>query len=152
MEPSSKRQLTILGLIVVVLLVLFFVAAFHHPDKGSGPGCSSDQLQTWRERLFHPEPVARGQLSGCTTALGAFVIPTSCALKIAAADTRSRRLVVEAIDKIQLSFVTDADGRKLTMNVDLERAKNTELSIGKDGQRIVLVCRNGNTTCQANLK
>lgn len=153
MEPSSKRQLTMLGLIVAVLLALFIVAAVHDPDKGSGPGCSSEQLQTWRERLVHSEPVSPGQLRGCTAALGTFIIQDrSCALTIAKADARSRRLVVQAIDEIRLSFVTDVDGRKLTMNADLDAGKTTEFSVGKDGQRIVLRCRNEQATCQVNLK
>jgi hypothetical protein len=143
---------TILGLVVVVLLALFVVSAAHKPgDGGPGSGCSPVKRDTWRARLLPPTPVTRGQLSGCTTTLGAFTIAEQCTLEIAAADARSRQLVVKAIDPLKLTIITNADGRTITMQPKLERDQKAQIFVGKDRKKIVFHCLNG-TSCGAHLE
>jgi hypothetical protein len=149
MNPSTRRTLIFLGIVAAVLIVLFFVSAMHTPGRG---GCATSDLEAWRARVLSPEPVAPGQLSGCTTVLRqTFTIPGSCTLQVARADERSRQLVVSAVEPLTLGFVTDADGRSLDINADVVPGKPRQLFIGKDGQTFTLVCKNG-SPCHARLE
>ncbi|HWO22621.1 MAG TPA: hypothetical protein VNO30_27870 [Kofleriaceae bacterium] len=144
--------MTILATFVVVLLALFVISVVHRPDdRGLGSGCSSRQRAAWRARLLRTEPVAPGQLAGCTAAPGRFTITGACALKIAAAEARSRRLIVEAVDAVELRRVTNADGRLLTMRAELEPGERTEIVIGKEGETLGLRCLTG-ATCRAGVE
>jgi hypothetical protein len=152
MDHSTARQLTILGIAVVVLLALFVVSVVHSPDDSSpGSGCSSSQRDSWLARKLRGDPVAPGQLSGCTTVLGPFTINGACMLSVAAADARSRQLIVEALDAMELKLVTSADGRSITMREVLKPGENRSISIGKDGQSVWFRCLTG-TTCRAGIK
>ncbi|HWU86816.1 MAG TPA: hypothetical protein VN253_06060 [Kofleriaceae bacterium] len=95
--------------------------------------------------------MAPGQLGGCTTVLGRFTIHGSCELKIAAAETRSRRLSIEALDAIELRLVMDADGREITTRAKIEAGKKKDIFVGKDGQSLALSCQTG-TTCRASIQ
>lgn len=152
-EPcNAVRTLIILGSVVVVAIALFVVSAAHHPDDTSpGSGCSSSQRETWRARLLRSEPVAAGQLGGCTAAPGRFVITGACELTIAAAGARSRRLVIEDVDALALRLVTNADGRRITMQAELDPGQRKQIFIGKDGETIGLRCCAG-ATCRAGLE
>src|SRR5262245_44909959 len=136
MEDSTKRRLIILAILVGVLIVLFVVSIVAGTGDDRGSGCSSGDQKSWRARLLPSKPVAPGQLSGCTTALGTVTIQGSCELKIAAADERSRRLVLEAIDAVGLQRVTDADGRRMEMNAKLKPGKPSELFVDKKGEKL----------------
>ncbi len=152
MERRTKRPLIILGIFVLVLLALFVASVVYRPDdRGAGSGCSPGRRETWRARLLRSEPVAPGQLGGCTTAPGPFTIAGGCELKIAAADARSRRLVVEAIDRVEVRRVTDADGRRITMRAELEPGKSTQIFVGKGGETVGLRCLGG-ITCRAGVR
>jgi hypothetical protein len=141
-----------LGIVVVVLLALFVVSVVHSPDDNSpGSGCSSRQRDTWRECVLRSNPVAPGQLGGCTTVLGRFTITGACELKVAADDARSRQLTVEALDAMELHLVTNADGRPMTMRVELKHGETKQIFVGKDGQTIRFRCLKG-TTCHAGVK
>jgi hypothetical protein len=76
MASSSKRSLIILGILGLVVLALFVVSVVFGSDGGGGSGCSSRELDQWRDRLFDPEPVERGQLAGCPIATGRTVTVT----------------------------------------------------------------------------
>jgi hypothetical protein len=136
-----------LGIVVAVLLALFVVSVAYRPDSG----VSSGQRESWRESLFPTEPAAPGQLGGCTAAPGSFTITGSCELKIAAADARSRRLVVEAIDAVELRRTMDADGRRIGMRAKLEPGKSEQIFVGKAGETIGLRCLGG-PTCRASVR
>jgi hypothetical protein len=156
MDPSTKRILIILGIVVVIVVALFIVAVAYTPagDRpGSSSGCSQDRRKEWQARLFGSKPVGVGQLRGCKTSLGPFPLSQgqTCRLTIAKADTRSRKLVIESAQLIQLSFKTDADGRKLEMKSKPKGGKPTEISISKDGQEIDFQCLVGNP-CQIVLR
>lgn len=152
MAPSTRRSLIFLGIFGAVLLALF-VAGVVSGAGGGGPGsgCSPGQREAWRARLLRAEPVARGQLSGCTTVPGRFIVTGSCQLRIAAADARLRRLVLEAIDPIRLELAIDADGRRIPMRAELAANQREEILIGEDGQILRISCRTGGT-CRATIQ
>jgi hypothetical protein len=152
MDRSTRRTLILLGIVVVVLLALFVMAAAHNPDDTSpGSGCSFSQRESWRARLLRPEPVAPGQLGGCTTVPGPFIIHGTCELRVAAADARSRQLVIETLDAIELRLDTSADGRSITLRDELKPDESRSISIAKDGQIVRFRCLTG-TTCRAGIK
>lgn len=154
MDPSTKRILIILGIVVVVVVALFILAVAYTPaGEGRTSGCTPDRREAWRERLLGTKPVGPGQLRGCTTSLGKFSVPQgqNCFLTIAKADARSRRLVIESAQTIRLFVHTDADGRKMRMKSDPKSDKPTEISIGKEGQLIEFHCLVGNP-CQIVLR
>jgi hypothetical protein len=150
MDDSTRRTLTILATFAVVLIALFVFSV------GFRPGCSCGRREDWQARLLRPKPVAPGQLSGCTTKLGTSTVTGMCKLKIAAADVRSRRLVIESNDRIQIIRVMDADGRDITTKAELNKPgakkpiESTELSIGKEGATLDLVCLSAD--CRVTLK
>jgi hypothetical protein len=150
MDKSAKRRLIILGIVVAALLVLFVVSVVHG-GGGPGGGCSAGQRAAWRTRLLRSGPVAPGQLGGCTTAPGRFAISVGCELKVAAADARSRQLVIEAVDPIELRLVTDADGRRIAMRVKLEPGQSKQIFVGKAGETLGLRCLTG-ITCRAGVR
>lgn len=142
----------VLGIIAGVVLALFIVSVVYRPDEdGPGSGVSPTARERWRERLFPSKPVAAGQLGGCTAALGAFTIAGSCELKIAAADARSRRLIVEATDPVELRRTMNADGRRMAMRAKLEPGKREQVFVGEDGETLGLRCLAG-LTCRAVLR
>ena len=152
MEHSTRRPLIVLAVLAVVVIALFVLSVVYPSrDTREGSGFSSGDRETWRSRLLPADPVGRGQLSGCTTAPGELTIHNSCALKVAAADARSRKLVIQAIDAVEVRRVTDADGRRMTMRADLEPGKTTQVFVGKDGETIGLRCLSG-VTCRAVVK
>ncbi len=152
MEKSTQRWLIVLGIFVVVLLALFVASVVYRPDdRGPGGGCSPSQRETLQARLLRPTPVAPGDLRGCTTAPGAFTIPGSCALQIAAADAWSRRLVVAAIDPVEIRRITNADGRRIAMRLELEPGKDTQIFVGKEGETVALRCLAG-LACRASVR
>lgn len=143
MDSSTKRTLIILGVIVVVLLMLFVVAVVAADGKSKPSGCTSDRREAWRERLLGSQSVKPGQLRGCTSSLGTFVMPGgSCVLVVAASDARSRQLKItlESALEMTLDINTDADGRTLSMHPKLKPHKSTQISFGKDEQRITFQC------------
>jgi hypothetical protein len=95
--------------------------------------------------------VAPGQLGGCATAPGRLTISTSCELEIAAADARSRRLVIEALDPLELGRTIDADGRRIVTRGELAPGKASEIFVGKAGETLRLRCLSG-FTCRVNLQ
>jgi hypothetical protein len=152
MEKSHRRALIFLVVLAAVLVALFVASVARRPDdRGPGGGCSPGEREAWQARLLRAQPVGPGQLAGCTTAPGVFTISGACALQIAAADARSRRLVVEALDPLELRRVTDADGRRIAMRVELEPGKDTQIFVGKDGDTVGLRCLSG-LTCRARLR
>ncbi len=152
MERATNRSLIVLAIFVVVLLALFVASLVYRPDdRGPGGGCSPGQRETLQARLLRPTPVAPGDLRGCTTAPGAFTIAGSCALEIAAADARSRRLVVAAIDPVEIRRVTNADGRRIAMRLELDPGKDTQIFVGKEGETVALRCRAG-ISCRASVR
>jgi hypothetical protein len=154
MASSSKRSLIILGILGLVVLALFVVSVVFGSDGGGGSGCSSRELDQWRDRLFDPEPVERGQLAGCPIATGRTVtvtIPGRCALRIAPADARLRRLIIQALQPLELERTTDADGRRITSRADLDPGEREELFVRKEGETLGLRCRAG-ATCRATLR
>jgi hypothetical protein len=152
MEGSHKRSLIILGVLAMILLALFVISVVYRPgDSSPGSGCSPGQRETWRARLLRSEDVAPGQLGGCTAAAGPFTIPGGCELRIAAADARSRRLVIEAVDPVELRRVTSADGRRIAMRADLAPGKSTQIFVGKEGEAVGLRCSAG-LTCRARVR
>ena len=152
MDRSTRRSLILLGIFAGVVLALFVVSVVYRPDDdGPGSGFSSGRRESWRARLFPSSPVAPGQLGGCTGALGPFTIAGSCELKIAAADVRSRRLVVEATDPMELRRTMDADGRRMAMRAQLEPGKSEQIFVGKEGETFGLRCRGG-LTCRASVR
>ena len=135
-----------------MLLTLFVVSVAYRPDEGGpGSGCSSGQRDAWRARLLPSTPVGQGQLGGCTTALGPFSIAGACTLTIAAADARSRQLGVEAIDPVKLIIITEADGRRITMQPELKQGERKQIFVGKDQKTIVFRCLTG-PTCHVRLE
>jgi hypothetical protein len=152
MAPSNKRSLVILGIFALVLLALFVANVVFESDGGPGSGCSSRELDDWRARLFRPEPVGRGQLAGCTTAPGRiFTVARRCELRIAPSDVRFRRLIVQAIQPIELQRSTDADGRRITMRAELKPGESEEIFVRKDGETVGLRCLAG-VTCRATVR
>jgi hypothetical protein len=154
MASSTKRSLIILGILGLVVLALFAVSVVFESGGRGGSGCSSRKLDAWRDRLFDPEPVERGQLAGCPIAPGRIVsvtIPGRCALRIAPADARLRRLVVQAVQPVELERTTDADGRRITMRADLDAGEREELFVQRGGETLGLRCRAG-ATCRAVLR
>jgi hypothetical protein len=149
MGHSTRQSLIVLGCLGVVVIALF-VLSVAYPSRGTreGSGFSAGDRETWRSRLVPADPVARGQLSGCATAPGELTIATGCALKVAAAGARSRKLSIRAIDAVEVRRVTDADGRRMTMRARLEPGKSTQVFVGKDGETIGLRCLSG-ATCRA---
>jgi hypothetical protein len=151
-DPSHKRPVIVLGLVAAVLVALFVVSAVHAPgDGGPGSGCAPARRDTWRARLVPATPVAPGQLGGCTTTLSTFVITGQCTLEIAAAGARSRQLVVEALDPVKLTLVTDADGRRITQQPELAAGEEQQIFLGKDRTTIRFRCLAG-VTCRARLE
>ena len=150
MERSTRRSLIILGIFAGVVLALFVVSVAYRPDD-DGPGLSSDQRERWRARLFPTSPVAPGQLGGCTRAPGSFTIAGSCELKISAAEVRSRRLVVEATDRMELQRTMNADGRRMAMRAEIEPGKSEQIFVGEEGETIGLRCLGG-VTCRARVR
>ncbi len=153
MGSSSKRPLIVLGILALGVLALFAASVvFQSEAGGAGSGCSSRKLDVWRDRLFEPEPVGRGQLAGCTTAPGrVFTIAGRCELRIAPADARFRRLVVQAVQPLELQRTTDADGRRITMRADLEPGEREEVFVRKEGETLGLRCLAG-ATCRATVR
>ena len=150
MERSTRRSLILLGVFAGAVLALFVVSVAYRPDE-DGAAVSADGRERWRDRLFPSKPVASGQLAGCTAAPGPFTIPGSCELRIAAADTRSRRLVVEADGPVELRRTMDADGRRIAMKATLTPGKSEQIFVGKDGETIGLRCLGG-LTCRASVR
>lgn len=146
MGASDRRPLIILAIVAAVLVVAFVVAVAYRP----GAGLSAGWRERWRARLFPASPVAPGQLAGCAAAPGPFTIAGSCQLRIAPASTRSRRLVVVAVDPVELLRTVDADGRALAMRAALDPGETAQLFIGEAGESMVLRCRSG-LTCRARL-
>ena len=141
MDRRARRRLIILGILAGVLLALFVVSVVYRgDDRGPGSGCSSSRREAWRARLLPSEPVVPGQLGGCTPVLGTFSISGGCELKIAAAEPRSRRLVVVAVDPVEIRRITDADGRRIAMRAELEPGKRTQIFVGRAGESIALRC------------
>jgi hypothetical protein len=152
MEDSTRRSVIVLGILAGVVIALFVVSVVYRPDEEApGSGGSSSTRERWRDRLFPAKPVAPGQLGGCTAALGAFTIAGSCELKIAAADARSRRLIVEATDPVELRRTMNADGRRMAMRAELGPGKREQIFVGEDGETIGLRCLGG-LTCRAVLR
>jgi hypothetical protein len=153
MDPSTKRVLIILGVVILLLFALFILAAAFAPPGNASSGCTGDRRKQWRARLLGSESVGAGQLRGCTTTLGPFSLPQGqlCILRIAEADARSRQLVVETSQKMELLVHTNADGRKLTMKAEPKSGKPTEISFGKEEQRIDFICRDA-SPCQVRLR
>lgn len=148
---STKRSLVLLGILALVVLVLFAGSLALESDRA---GCSSRDLDAWRARLLRPEPVARGQLAGCPIAPGRIVsvtIPGRCDLRIAPADARFRRLVIQAVQPVELVRTTDADGRRITLRADLDPGEREELFVRKEGETLALRCRAG-ATCRATVR
>jgi hypothetical protein len=145
MDDSTRRTLTILATFAVVLIALFVFSV------GYRPGCSCGRREDWQARLLRPKPVALGQLSGCPKEPGLLKVPGTCKLTIAAADARSRRLVIKAIEPMELKRVTNADGRHIPVRGDLEPNKPTEIFVGKEGETIELSCLGGASSCSARL-
>ena len=152
MDPSTRRPLIGLGVVVLVVLALFFVSALHHPgDDTPGSGCSTDQRDRWRARLLRAEPVPAAQLGGCTTALGPFTVTGACDLRIAAADARSRRVVITPIDALEIKLDMDADDRPMKLRANLAPGQRKELFLGKDAQTITFTCL-ASSSCRARLE
>lgn len=150
MPSSTRRSLVIAAIFAAVLLALFVFGTARGLGDRRG-GCSKEDREAWRERLLRPEPVAAGQLAGCTSSPGPFVVPGECTLTVAAADVRSRRLVIGAIDPVGITVFTDADGRRIRMRPEIAPGDRTELSIGKDGGTVSFRCLTG-TTCRARVE
>jgi len=150
MDSSRRRSLIILGVVAGVVLALFIVSVAYRPD-GDGPAVSSSGRDRWRDRLFPDAPVAPGQLAGCTAALAPFTIQGSCELRIAAADARSRRLVIEVTDLVELRRTMDADGRRIAMKSKLKPGKSEQVFVGKEGETLGLRCLAG-LTCRASVR
>lgn len=151
MDSSTKRTLLILGVIVLVLVALFVVAVVAAAHDGEPSGCSAERRRALRDRWLGSGSVKPGDLRGCTTSLGSFVVNGVCVLSIAPSDARSRRLVIESPVAMTLDITTDADGRKLTMHPELKPNKPTEISFGKDKQSIVFHCPSP-SGCKVTLK
>ena len=155
MASSPQRSLIILGILGLVVLALFFISVVFQSDAGGpGAGCSSRKLDDWRDRLFQPEPVRRDQLAGCPIVSGRVISVTvagRCELRIAPADARLRRLVVQAVQPVELDRTTDADGRRVRMRADLAPGESEEIFVRKEGEALGLRCRAG-ATCRAILR
>lgn len=151
MDRSTRRSLIVLGVIAGVLLVLFVVGVVARPADDDGPAVSAGARERWRDRLFPSKPIAPGQLAGCAAAPGSFTIAGSCELRIAAADTRSRRLVIEATDAVELRRTMNADGRRMAMKAKLEPGTSEQLFVGEDGETIGLRCLAG-LSCRAGVR
>jgi hypothetical protein len=140
------------AIVAGVVIALYVISVVYRPDDDSpGSGFSSESRERWRARLFPSSPVAPGQLGGCTGAPGAFTIAGSCELVIAAADARSRRLVVEATDRIELRRTMNADGRRMAMRAELEPGKSEQIFVGEEGETIGLRCLGG-LSCRARIR
>jgi hypothetical protein len=152
MGDPARRSLILLGIFAGVVLALFVVSVVHRPDDDRpGSGVSSDRREGWRARWFPSDPVAPGQLGGCAGAPGAFVVAGSCELKIAAADVRSRRLVVEALDPMELRRTLNVGGRRMAMRARLKPGKSEQIFVGEDGETIGLRCLGG-LTCRGSVR
>ena len=151
MERADRRALTLLAIVAAVLIALFVISVAYRPDdRGPGSGFPEDRREAWRARLFPSQPVAPGQLGGCTAAVGPFTIAGSCELRIAAADARSRRLILEATDPVELRRTVDADGRRIAMRAELKAGKREQIFVGKAGETLGLRCLAG-IPCRAGV-
>lgn len=148
MDDSARRPLIGLGVAVAVVITLFLVSALHANDDAAG--CSADQRDRWRARLLRAEPVTANQLGGCTSARGLFTF-AACELRIAAGDARSRSLVINALDALELKLDIDADGRPMKLRATLDAGERKELFLGKEAQTLALHCLTG-STCRARLE
>jgi hypothetical protein len=144
MDPSTKRILIILGVIIVVVIGLFILAlAYTPPGGGKESGCGPERREALRKRFLGSQRVMARELQGCGSGQGKLVIPgapAACELRIAASDARSRQLVLETSQVIEFKTTTDADGRKIEMKSELKTTEPTEISIGKDAQTITFSC------------
>ena len=51
--------------------------------------------------------------------------------------------VVNAIDPIGLTVITDADGRRMRMRPEIKQGQKTEIFIGKEGKTVIFRCLTG---------
>jgi hypothetical protein len=144
-----------LGILLVGLVALFVISVVCRPSWSHGSGCSDDARERWRRRLFRAEYVKSEHLTGCTSGgeeIRILKIIDECTLEIAPAESRSRKLVIEVGDApIELTRITNADGRRITVRAKLERGKPKDILFGKDRELITLSCPAG-LACTAVIK
>jgi hypothetical protein len=143
MMALNRRTLIALGILILVLIALFLTSIVCSPAR-TDSGCSTEERKRLRARLFRAKPVTREQLAGCPQQAGRLRIPGTCTLVIARASTKSRELVISALDAaIELTITTDADGRQLRQRVKLAPGKSEEIFVDKDGGPVVVTCVGG---------
>jgi hypothetical protein len=144
---AELKPSTVVLILALVALVVFFVVGVGLSVSGDKPAPSSEERLALREKLFgKPKAVERSELtaSGC---LGDVKQPRvarngTCRLEVAKADAALRSMKPATRDGMKLVFTPR--GRASTpISVDLRAGKDNEvdLSVPKDGGELVLTCQ-----------
>ena len=136
--------------LLLLFVILFAIGIGRGATKEQDTfSCSSEEQKAWMDRLFRPRPVASGEVSGCTTALGKpFVVRGTCNVVVSPAD-EVRRLVIYGthLELVTTTTITDDDSIVMQSEPDA----GSEVTIGKNGGRVTLNCKDV-PACQAEVR